>query len=38
MIQPEKFDSPFKGRSLLTWVDYTPEEILQILDYAFLVK
>ncbi|WP_191013668.1 ornithine carbamoyltransferase [Treponema zioleckii] len=38
MIQAEKFDTPFKGRSLLTWVDYTPEEILQILDYAFLVK
>ncbi|MBQ3966379.1 MAG: ornithine carbamoyltransferase, partial [Treponema sp.] len=38
MIQAEKFDSPFKGRSLLTWVDYTPEEIMQILDYAFLVK
>ena len=38
MIQAEKFDSPFKGRSLLTWLDYEPEEILQILDYAFLVK
>ena len=38
MIQAETFDSPFKGRSLLSWVDYTPEEILQILDYAFLVK
>mgnify|MGYP002623755224 CR=1 FL=1 len=37
-IQAEPFASPFKGRSLLTWVDYTPEEILQILDYAFLVK
>ncbi|MCR5724692.1 MAG: ornithine carbamoyltransferase [Treponema sp.] len=38
MIEAERFDSPFKGRSLLSWVDYTPEEILQILDYAFLVK
>ncbi len=38
MIQAEKFETPFKGRSLLTWVDYTPEEILQVLDYAFLVK
>ncbi len=34
----EKFDTPFKGRSLLSWIDWTPEEILQILDYAFLVK
>lgn len=34
----EKFDTPFKGRSLLSWVDWTPDEILQILDYAFLVK
>jgi ornithine carbamoyltransferase len=38
MIQLEKFDSPFKGRSLLSWIDYAPEEILQILDYAFQVK
>lgn len=38
MIKAEKFKSPFKGRSLLNWIDYTPEEILQILDYAFLVK
>lgn len=37
-IEAEPFDSPFKGRSLLTWADYAPEEILQILDYAFLVK
>lgn len=37
-MEAEKFDSPFKGRSLLTWLDYEPEEILQILDYAFLVK
>ncbi len=38
MLAAEKFDTPFKGRSLLTWADYTKEEILQILDYAFLVK
>lgn len=37
-FQCEKFDSPFKGRSLLSWADWTPEEILQILDYSFLVK
>ena len=38
MAEAERFDSPFKGRSLLTWVDYEPGEILKILDYAFLVK
>ncbi len=38
MIHAEKFKTPFKGRSLLSWVDWTPEEILKILDYAFLVK
>lgn len=38
MIEAEKFESPFKGRSLLSWVDWTPDEILQILDWAFLVK
>ena len=38
LIKAEKFKTPFKGRSLLSWVDWTPEEILQILDYAFLVK
>ncbi|MDD5789349.1 MAG: ornithine carbamoyltransferase [Spirochaetia bacterium] len=37
-MEAEKFDSPFKGRSLLTWADYSPEEILQFLDYAILVK
>lgn len=37
-MEAEKFDSPFKGRSLLTWADYTPEEILKFLDYAILVK
>jgi ornithine carbamoyltransferase len=37
-MHAEKFNSPFKGRSLLNWIDWTPEEITQILDYAFLVK
>ncbi len=37
-FKAETFDSPFKGRSLLNWIDWTPEEINQILDYAFLVK
>ena len=37
-MEAEKFDSPFKGRSLLTWADYSPEEILQFLDYAILAK
>ena len=37
-MKAEKFKSPFKGRSLLNWIDWTPEEINQILDYAFLVK
>ena len=37
-MEAEKFESPFKGRSLLNWIDWTPDEILQILDYAFLVK
>ena len=37
-MEAEKFDTPFKGRSLLNWIDWTPDEILQILDYAILVK
>lgn len=37
-MKAEKFKSPFKGRCLLNWIDWTPEEINQILDYAFLVK
>ncbi|MBR6078666.1 MAG: ornithine carbamoyltransferase [Treponema sp.] len=37
-MEAEKFETPFKGRSLLNWIDWTPDEILQILDYAFLVK
>lgn len=35
---PEIFKAPFKGRSLLNWIDYTPQEILQILDLAAQVK
>lgn len=34
----EKFDSPFKGRSLLNWIDWKSEEISQILDWAIQVK
>ncbi len=37
-MQAEIFESPFKGRSLLNWIDWTPDEISQILDWAFLVK
>ena len=37
-MEAEKFDSPFKGRSLLNWIDWTAEGINTILDYAFLVK
>ena len=37
-MKAEKFKTPFKGRSLLNWIDWTPEEILKILDYALLVK
>ena len=35
---PEIFKAPFKGRSLLNWIDNTPQEILQILDLADQVK
>lgn len=34
----ETFSSPFKGRSLLNWKDWKPEEILEVLSYAFDVK
>ena len=34
----EPFEPPFKGRSLLNWIDYTPQEITQFLDLAFQVK
>lgn len=34
----EKFNAPFKGRSLLTWADWTPEEINTLLELSFQVK
>ncbi|MCI5523646.1 MAG: ornithine carbamoyltransferase [Spirochaetales bacterium] len=37
-MKAEKFKSPFKGRSLLNWIDWKQEEIQQILDWAILVK
>ena len=37
-MKAEKFKSPFKGRSLLNWIDWSKDEIQQILDYACLVK
>lgn len=37
-MKAQKFKTPFKGRALLSWIDWKPEEILKILDYAFLVK
>ena len=37
-MEAEKFESPFKGRSLLNWIDWSKDEIQQILDWAILVK
>lgn len=37
-MQAEHFESPFKGRSLLNWIDWAPEEITQLLDWAAEVK
>ena len=34
----ETFKAPFKGRSLLNWIDWTPKEINTLLDLAFQVK
>lgn len=34
----ETFKAPFKGRSLLNWIDWTPQEIETLLDIAFQVK
>ncbi len=34
----ESFKAPFKGRSLLNLIDWTPDEILQIIDIAIQVK
>ncbi|MDR3311532.1 MAG: ornithine carbamoyltransferase [Spirochaetaceae bacterium] len=37
MLQ-EPFIAPFKGRSLLTWLDYSPAEIRALLDLSLRVK
>ena len=34
----ETFKTPFKGRSLLNWIDWTPQEINTLLDIGFQVK
>ena len=34
----ETFKAPFKGRSLLNWIDWTPEEIETLLKLALQVK
>jgi ornithine carbamoyltransferase len=34
----ENFLAPFQGRSLLTWLDYRPEEIQRFLDLSLQVK
>ena len=34
----EIFKSPFKGRSLLNWIDWSPDEIETLLDIAYTVK
>ena len=34
----ENFKAPFKGRSLLNWIDLTPNEINTLLDLAIQVK
>ncbi|MCM1321977.1 MAG: ornithine carbamoyltransferase [Bacteroides sp.] len=38
ILQREFFDAPFKGKSLLNWLPYTPEEILRFLEIAEQVK
>ncbi|MGP1587010.1 MAG: ornithine carbamoyltransferase [Treponemataceae bacterium] len=38
MPKCEKFYAPFKNRCLLTWLDYSPEEILTFLKIAEFVK
>lgn len=38
MVVMETYASPFKGRSLLNWIDWTPEEILTLLDLSRQVK
>lgn len=34
----ETFKAPFRGRSLLNWIDWTPEEIEKLLNLAIQVK
>lgn len=34
----ESFKAPFKGRSLLNWINWTPSEINTLLDLSFQVK
>ena len=34
----ETFKAPFKGRSLLNWIDWSPDEIETLLDIACTVK
>jgi ornithine carbamoyltransferase len=34
----ESFKAPFKGRSLLNWIDWTPAEITKLLDISAQVK
>ena len=34
----ETFKAPFKGRSLLNWIDWSPDEIEKLLDIACTVK
>ncbi len=34
----ENFKAPFKGRSLVNWIDWTPEEITTLLDLSSQVK
>lgn len=37
-IEMETFKAPFKGRSLLNWIEWTPEEIETLLNLAIQVK
>ena len=37
-MTPEVFNAPFKGRSLLNWIDWTPDEINTVLNIALQVK
>lgn len=37
-MNKEEFIAPFKGRSLLNWIEWSPKEIQQVLDLAIQVK